>query len=232
MTAPGYRLEPCPFCEAKAERDFHYRFRHFNDGRIGKGVAIHCTNCDAYMTRCRAEFPGSSDEDLMADLEQQWNRRAAAPQNEPPLIVGKSLLRKTEQLPASECARRLDNLAKALDADRKAEAKHAAVTQYYLDEYKESAEVWESRARAEKARADKAEKALAGVSDQLGDPAEWKMKLEELHSWTGSAFLAGEPVEDEGRHKLDLYTFTCSLIGYFMAAESAAIRARKGGGDE
>lgn len=101
----------------------------------------------------------------------------------------------------------------------------------FRDIAKRLATLSQKHATAEKARADKAEKALASVHSELGDPDEWKMKLAELHSWTGSAFLAGEKVDDEEQHKRDLYSFTCGLIGYLMAAQAAAICARKGGGD-
>lgn len=50
---------------------------------------------------------------------------------------------------------------------------------------------------------------------------EWDERLQELYRWTGSAFLAGERVDDEKRHKADLYSWLCSMIGWFMAARDA-----------
>jgi hypothetical protein len=58
---------------------------------------------------------------------------------------------------------------------------------------------------------------------RLMTPAsDWTEKLEELMGWTGSAFLAGEKVEDEAQCKSDLYGFLCSLIGWLTTAEMAA----------
>jgi hypothetical protein len=56
----------------------------------------------------------------------------------------------------------------------------------------------------------------------LGEPHEWSAKLNELYSWSGSAFLAGEKVKDEADHKVRLYGFLCGLIGYLMAGRDAA----------
>jgi len=96
MTAPGYRLD---------EAALEVAYKAYLDCPIDM--------CGDHDEECEKTVRAA----IVAYLE------AAAPQPEPPLIVGESLLRKPEQLPASECARRLDNLAKALDADRKADAK-------------------------------------------------------------------------------------------------------------
>lgn len=56
----------------------------------------------------------------------------------------------------------------------------------------------------------------------LGSYAEWDEKLQELYGWTGSAFLAGEKVEDEAQHKANLYSFLCGLIGWFITARDAS----------
>lgn len=61
----------------------------------------------------------------------------------------------------------------------------------------------------------------AEVSNLLPS-SEWTSKRYEFQTWTGSAFLAGEPVDDERACRQDLYSFLCGLFGYICAAEEAA----------
>lgn len=178
MTAPGYRLVPCPFCGAEAERDWHYWFRHLDDGRVGKGVGIHCTNCDAYMTRCRAEFPGTPDEDLMADLEQQWNRRTAAPQPEPPadlverakaLFIGLAEnMRHERDGDGMWCGDSNSWVNIKIQAEKIAALaqEHAAAEKARADELDRECQESMKTIAEERARADKAEKALAEIAEQ------------------------------------------------------------------
>lgn len=61
-----------------------------------------------------------------------------------------------------------------------------------------------------------------GESD-LGDPADWQSKLDELHGWSGSAWIAGEDDDaSDSERKSQCYSFLCSLIGYLMAGRDAA----------
>ncbi|MBD3844285.1 hypothetical protein IED13_01145 [Bosea sp. SSUT16] len=63
---------------------------------------------------------------------------------------------------------------------------------------------------------------VVAARQALGDAAGWREKREELASWTGSAFLAGEKVKDELWHKGELYSFLCKLLGWLHAGEDAA----------
>ncbi len=63
--------------------------------------------------------------------------------------------------------------------------------------------------------------APAGVKE-LGKPEEWAAQLEELQTWTRSAFLAGEKVSDEAWHKSQLYGVLCGILGFLRAGEEAA----------
>ncbi len=193
MTAPGYRLEPCPFCGGRTERDWNYWFRHLDDGRMGQGVGIHCTSCDAYMTRCRAEFPGTPDEDLMAGLEQQWNSRDAVPQPEPPAdlverarvfwntsprhlgqieLMAAFAQEHAAELASAEIAANRDNVIEDAILDRDAAEAQAASEKARADKFKQQldeATIRHSDARrrekAQRDRADKAEKALQQIAD-------------------------------------------------------------------
>lgn len=71
----------------------------------------------------------------------------------------------------------------------------------------------------------------AGLREKLCPAVDWKGKLDDLYSWSGSAFLAGEKVEDEAGHKLRLYGFLCGLIGYLMAGHDAASVLESGPAD-
>lgn len=82
-------LLPCPFCGGDAEQDYQRSFRHLSGGRLDHGAAIYCTSCNADMIMCRADHPELSDEERMAVMVENWNRRAApAPQ---PREVGSPL---------------------------------------------------------------------------------------------------------------------------------------------
>lgn len=72
----------------------------------------------------------------------------------------------------------------------------------------------------------KLREALAAIDNELGPASDWVEAREELLTWTGSAFLAGEKVRDAAGSKGNLYSFLCGKIGYFMAAEAACDRAR------
>lgn len=63
------------------------------------------------------------------------------------------------------------------------------------------------------------------VQHTLGAPSEWADKQSELLRWTGSAFLAGEPVEDEAECRGQLYSFLCGMIGWLATGEAAARQA-------
>lgn len=78
-------LLPCPFCGGEAENDFQQAYRAIQDGRIDHGAAVYCTRCNANMIMCRADHPELSDEQRMAVMVENWNRRAAPPQ---PNVVG------------------------------------------------------------------------------------------------------------------------------------------------
>lgn len=67
--------------------------------------------------------------------------------------------------------------------------------------------------------------ATVEMREALGSPDGWQAKLDELYRWSGSAFLAGEKVEDEADHKFQLYGFLCSLIGYLTAGKNLAAAA-------
>lgn len=56
----------------------------------------------------------------------------------------------------------------------------------------------------------------------LGDPQDWAGKREELLTWTGSAFLAGETHPSDNEAKRGLYAFLCGLIGWLATGEEAA----------
>lgn len=73
------KLLPCPFCGGEAENDFQQAYRAIQDGRIDHGAAVYCTRCDANMIMCRGDHPELSDEERMAVMVEDWNRRAAAP---------------------------------------------------------------------------------------------------------------------------------------------------------
>jgi hypothetical protein len=74
------KLLPCPFCGGDAEADHMRYYRQLSGGVLDHGAAIYCISCDADMTMCRADTPELSDEDRMAILVEQWNRRSPPPQ--------------------------------------------------------------------------------------------------------------------------------------------------------
>lgn len=74
------QLLPCPFCGGDAEADHMQSYRSMSDGRIDHGAAIYCLSCNANMIICRGDHPELSDEERMAIMVENWNRRAAPPQ--------------------------------------------------------------------------------------------------------------------------------------------------------
>lgn len=74
---PATALLPCPFCGGEPERDTMHSYRSLHRGSLGTAAAIYCTACDAHMLRCYEDHPGELREDVMADLAETWNRRAA-----------------------------------------------------------------------------------------------------------------------------------------------------------
>lgn len=64
------------------------------------------------------------------------------------------------------------------------------------------------------------------LQDEIGEPEEWKSAHDELASWTGSAFLAGEKVDNDAELKGELYSFLCKLLGYLACGEIVARYAR------
>nr|WP_246812707.1 Lar family restriction alleviation protein [Ensifer sp. ENS07] len=67
---------PCPFCGGDPEQDYQRSFRWLKDGRLDHGAAIYCTFCNADMIMCRGDHPELSDEERMAIMVENWNRRA------------------------------------------------------------------------------------------------------------------------------------------------------------
>lgn len=63
-------------------------------------------------------------------------------------------------------------------------------------------------------------KGLKELADEIGEPGEWAAKLNELASWTGSAWIDGG--YSEGDLRGDLYKFLCDLLGYLSCGEEAA----------
>lgn len=72
-------LLPCPFCGGDAEQDYQRPFRHLSGGKLDHGAAVYCTKCNADMMMCRSDLPEMSDEERMAILVENWNRRASLP---------------------------------------------------------------------------------------------------------------------------------------------------------
>lgn len=68
-------LKDCPFCGGEAEQDYQQGYSTFPGGRLDHAAAIYCTACNAHMTICRADTPELSDEERMAVLLDNWNRR-------------------------------------------------------------------------------------------------------------------------------------------------------------
>lgn len=52
----------------------------------------------------------------------------------------------------------------------------------------------------------------------------WQDKIDELYQWTGSAFLAGEKINDQAETKAALYSWLCGLGGWLMEAKEHADR--------
>lgn len=73
------KLFPCPFCGREAEQDFQQAYRAMQDGRVDHGAAVYCTGCNANMIMCRGDHPELSDEERMAVVVEDWNRRTPPP---------------------------------------------------------------------------------------------------------------------------------------------------------
>lgn len=73
------KLLPCPFCGGEAEQDFQQAYRSMQTGRIDHGAAVYCTGCNANMIMCRGDHPELSDEERMAVIVEDWNRRTPSP---------------------------------------------------------------------------------------------------------------------------------------------------------
>lgn len=71
-----HALKPCPFCGSAAEQDYMRGYAMYPSGKPDHGAAIYCTACNADMMICREDMPELSDEERMAILEENWNRRA------------------------------------------------------------------------------------------------------------------------------------------------------------
>ena len=71
-------LKPCPFCGGSAEADSAQGFRAIVSGRMEEAAAIYCTRCVVQMTHCYSDHRGTSREELMSDLVERWNTRAAS----------------------------------------------------------------------------------------------------------------------------------------------------------
>jgi hypothetical protein len=69
-------LRPCPFCGEPAETDDRRDYRNISTGKIGRAVAVYCTRCPADMTFCCEDATERHPDDLMAELLDNWNRRA------------------------------------------------------------------------------------------------------------------------------------------------------------
>lgn len=74
-------LLPCPFCGGEPEQDFARSFRWLQSGKLDHGAAIYCTACNADMIMCRGDHPELSDEERMAIMVENWNRRVPPPQS-------------------------------------------------------------------------------------------------------------------------------------------------------
>lgn len=74
MSEPKLLL-PCPFCGSPAETDGNRDYRAFGSGRVGRGVAVYCTQCNADMMYCCEDLVGCTPEDILGDLVENWNKR-------------------------------------------------------------------------------------------------------------------------------------------------------------
>lgn len=72
-------LLPCPFCCGAAEADYQQSYRDMSNGQLDHGAAIYCLSCNANMIICRGDTPELSDEDRMAIMVENWNRRDFSP---------------------------------------------------------------------------------------------------------------------------------------------------------
>jgi hypothetical protein len=84
-------LKPCPFCGSPAETDSNRGYRAIGNGKLGRGVAVYCTECNADMMYCCEDLVGCTPEEILDDLIQNWNRRPATPATpvpDPALTVG------------------------------------------------------------------------------------------------------------------------------------------------
>jgi hypothetical protein len=70
------QLKPCPFCGGGAEQDYRQSYRTMSDGHLDHAAAIYCTSCSASMSICRGDTRELTDEDRMALLVENWNKRA------------------------------------------------------------------------------------------------------------------------------------------------------------
>lgn len=68
-------LKPCPHCGGIAEIDTLWAYLAISDRNLAYGVSIYCLSCDAQMTRCYVDYPGSEREYVCAALTEAWNTR-------------------------------------------------------------------------------------------------------------------------------------------------------------
>jgi hypothetical protein len=70
-------LKDCPFCGGAPETDSMRAHRSLVTGDLGYHAAVYCTgSCSAEMTLCRGDVPHLTDEERLAVLVENWNRRA------------------------------------------------------------------------------------------------------------------------------------------------------------
>lgn len=73
-------LLPCPFCGGSPGQDYQQGYRTLSGGRLDHAATIYCTGCNVNMMICREDTPELSDEDRMAIMIENWNRRATPPE--------------------------------------------------------------------------------------------------------------------------------------------------------
>lgn len=81
-------LKLCPFCGGDAEQDFQQSYRHMSHGNLDHAAAIYCTRCSVQMTLCRADTRELRDEERMAILVEDWNKRAPVTPPPSPDVAG------------------------------------------------------------------------------------------------------------------------------------------------
>lgn len=73
-------LLPCPFCGEPAEVDMSRGFRALRAATMHSGVAIYCSAyCHVELMLSRVDFPEYDEDQLLAILTENWNRRASKP---------------------------------------------------------------------------------------------------------------------------------------------------------